>query len=80
MTSLFVWLILALASPVLAGETGKATSPPQRTLIRSVPAGNVYVYENAAGETVEEMENRQGHLRRSAVWSVLSVSSVWSRC
>jgi RNA-splicing ligase RtcB len=27
-----------------------------------VPAGNVYAYENAAGETVEEMENRQGKL------------------
>jgi hypothetical protein len=33
-----------------------------RTLIRSVPAGHVYTYENAAGETVEEMENRQGTL------------------
>jgi hypothetical protein len=27
-----------------------------------VPAGNVYAYENAAGETVAEMENRQGKL------------------
>jgi hypothetical protein len=39
-----------------------STTPPRRTLIRSAPAGNVYAYENAAGETVEEMENRQGKL------------------
>jgi hypothetical protein len=60
--TLAVLLRLALASPALAGETGQGTSPPQRTLIRSVPAGNVYSYENAAGETVEETENRQGKL------------------
>jgi hypothetical protein len=40
-----------------------APAPPTRTLINRVPAGNVYSYENAAGETVEEMENRQGQLR-----------------
>jgi hypothetical protein len=39
-----------------------STALPMRTLIRSVPAGHVYTYENAAGETVEEMENRQGTL------------------
>jgi hypothetical protein len=39
-----------------------AAEPSKRTLIRSVPAGNVYTYENAAGETVEETENRQGKL------------------
>src|SRR5918992_6131766 len=39
-----------------------APAPPMRTLIRSAPAGNVYAYENAAGETVEETENRQGKL------------------
>jgi Family of unknown function (DUF6030) len=39
-----------------------APSPPKRTLIRRVPAGNVYTYENAAGETVEEMEKSQGKL------------------
>ena len=54
--------LLALASPALASEPGKPTSPPTRTLIRSVPAGSVYAYGNAAGETVEEMENRQGKL------------------
>jgi hypothetical protein len=37
-------------------------APPKRTLIRSAPAVNVYAYENAAGETVEETENRQGKL------------------
>jgi hypothetical protein len=55
-------LLLSLASPALTGETGQGTLPPQRTLIRSVPAGNVYSYENTAGETVEETENRQGKL------------------
>lgn len=54
--------LLALASPAWTGDTGNVTSPPNRTLIRSVPAGNVYSYENAAGETVEETENRQGKL------------------
>jgi hypothetical protein len=39
-----------------------AFSPLKRTRIRSVPAGNVYAYENTAGETVEEIENRQGQL------------------
>jgi hypothetical protein len=39
-----------------------STTPPTRMLIRSAPAGNVYAYENAAGETVEETENRQGKL------------------
>jgi hypothetical protein len=45
-------------------STTSATSPssPQRTLIRSAPAGKVYSYENAAGETVEETENWQGKL------------------
>jgi hypothetical protein len=64
---MILWL-LAIASPILAGidapanNMGKATPPPQRTLIRSAPAGNVYAYENAAGETAEETENRQGKL------------------
>jgi hypothetical protein len=57
---LMVAVLLALAShapnPLLAAE------PSKRTLIRSVPAGNVYSYENAMGETVEEIENRQGKL------------------
>jgi hypothetical protein len=40
-----------------------STSPPQRTLIRSTPGGyKVYSYENTAGETVEEWENRPGKL------------------
>jgi hypothetical protein len=41
-----------------------AAEPLQRTLIRSVPASNVYSYENAACEAVKdkEMENRQGKL------------------
>jgi hypothetical protein len=55
-------VILALTNPALAGEMGKATSPTTRTLIRSVPAGNIYSYENAAGEAVEEIETRQGKL------------------
>lgn len=53
-------VLLALASR--APNLLLAAEPPQRTLIRSVPAGNVYEYENAAGETVEEMENRHGKL------------------
>jgi hypothetical protein len=53
----------APSSPVPT-STALTTSParPTRTLIRSAPAGHVYAYENAAGETVEEMENRQGTL------------------
>jgi hypothetical protein len=60
MRAVLVLLLLALASadPNLL----LAVKPPKRTLIRSVPAGNVYSYENAAGETVEELENRQGKL------------------
>jgi hypothetical protein len=61
-TRLLLVVGLFLVSPALASETGQATSPPQRTLIRSAPPVNVYSYENAAGETVEEMENRQGKL------------------
>jgi hypothetical protein len=53
-------MLTALASP--APNLLLAAEPSQRTLIRSVPAGNVYTYENAAGETVEETENRQGKL------------------
>jgi hypothetical protein len=53
-------LLLALASPAL--NLLLAAELPQRTLIRSVPAGKVYAYENAVGETVEETENRQGKL------------------
>jgi hypothetical protein len=53
-------LLLTLASS--ASNLLFAAEPSQRTLIRSVPAGYVYSYENAAGETVEEMENRQGKL------------------
>jgi hypothetical protein len=49
-------------------DMGKAPSPPQRRLIRSVPAANVYAYENAAGETVEEIENRQGRLINRRFW------------
>jgi hypothetical protein len=55
-----VALLLALASPT--PNLLLAVESPKRTLIRSVPAGNVYAYENVAGETVEEMENRQGKL------------------
>jgi hypothetical protein len=58
----WILVVLALTMPTLAGETGHGTAPPTRTLIRSVPAGNVYSYENAAGETVGETENRQGKL------------------
>jgi hypothetical protein len=57
---LVVVMLTALASP--AANLLLAAEPSQRTLIRSVPAGNVYTYENAAGETVEETENRQGKL------------------
>jgi hypothetical protein len=53
-------LLLALASP--APNLLLAAEPPKRTLIRSVPAGNIYEYENTAGETVEEIETRQGKL------------------
>jgi hypothetical protein len=49
------------SSPVSTSTT-PTTSSPKRTLLRSVPAGNVYSYENAMGETVEEMETRQGKL------------------
>jgi hypothetical protein len=53
----------APSSPVPTSPTlTTSTTPPTRTLIRSAPAGNVYAYENAAGETVEETENRQGKL------------------
>jgi hypothetical protein len=55
-----VALLLALVSPT--SDLLRAAEPPKRTLIRSVPAGNVYAYENAASETVEEMENRHGKL------------------
>jgi hypothetical protein len=54
--------------PAPSSPAPKATTlttspaPPTRTLIRSAPAVNVYAYENAAGETVEETENRQGQL------------------
>jgi len=57
---LVVAMLMALASP--APNLLPAAEPSKRTLIRSVPAGNVYSYENAAGETVEETENRQGKL------------------
>jgi hypothetical protein len=60
MRAVVVFLLLALASPAL--NLLLAAEPPQRTLIRSTPPVNVYSYENAAGETVEEMENRQGQL------------------
>jgi hypothetical protein len=53
-------MLMVLASP--APNLLLADEPSKRTLIRSVPAGNVYSYENAAGETVEELENRQGKL------------------
>ena len=53
----------APSSPVPTSPTlTTSTTPPTRTLIRSAPAGNVYAYEDAAGETVEETENRQGKL------------------
>jgi hypothetical protein len=42
--------------------TPTTASAPQRTIVKTVPAGTVYAHENAAGETVEEMENRQGQL------------------
>jgi hypothetical protein len=54
-------LLFALVGP--APLLLMAAEPPQRTLIRSTPGGyQVYSYENAAGETVEETENRQGKL------------------
>lgn len=58
---LVVAMLMALAYP--APNLLLAAEPPQRTLIRSTPGGyKVYSYENAAGETVEETENRQGKL------------------
>jgi hypothetical protein len=57
---LMVAVLLALASH--APKLLLAAEPSKRTLLKSVPAGNVYSYENAVGETVEEMENRQGQL------------------
>jgi Family of unknown function (DUF6030) len=53
-----VFMALASSAPNLL----LAAEPSKRTLVRSVPAGNIYEYENAAGETVEELENRQGKL------------------
>jgi Family of unknown function (DUF6030) len=53
-------ILLALASS--AQNLLLAAEPSKRTLVRSVPAGNIYEYENTAGETVEELENRQGKL------------------
>jgi hypothetical protein len=53
----------APSSHVPTGTTSTSSpTPPTRTLIKSVPAGRLYTYENAAGETVEETENRQGKL------------------
>ena len=44
-------------------EPATCCRSPPRTLIRSTPGGyKVYSYENAAGETVEEMENPLGKL------------------
>jgi hypothetical protein len=60
MRAVVVLLLLVLASH--APNLLLAAEPQKRTLIRSVRAGNVYSYENAAGETVEELENRQGKL------------------
>jgi hypothetical protein len=60
--TLVILALVLVASPVLAGEIGQDSSPPHRTLIRSTPAGNVYTYKNAVGETVEETENQQGKL------------------
>jgi hypothetical protein len=54
-------VLIALASP--APNLLLAAEPPPRTLIRSTPGGyKVYSYENAVGETVEEMENPLGKL------------------
>jgi hypothetical protein len=62
--ALLFWASSVLSGPeALPSETGKATPPPNRTLIRSTPGGyKVYSYENTAGETVEETENPQGKL------------------
>ena len=57
---LVVAMLVAVTIP--APNLLPAAEPSKRTLIRSVPAGHVYAYENAAGETVEETENRQGKL------------------
>ena len=56
MTLTTLALMLALATP--APNLLLAAGLPKRTLIRSVPAGNVYASENVAGKTVEEDENR----------------------
>ena len=50
------------ARALVPGAHVHRPDPLSRTLIRSAPAVNVYAYENAAGETVEETENRQGKL------------------
>jgi hypothetical protein len=50
-------MLLIRTSPTLT-----TASAPKRTIVKTVPARTVYAYENAAGETVEEMENRQGQL------------------
>jgi hypothetical protein len=39
-----------------------AAAPPTRRVIKRTPAATFYAYENAAGETVEEMENLQGKI------------------
>ena len=56
MTLTTLALMLALATP--APNLLLAAGPPKRTLIKSVPAGNVYASENVVGKTVEEDENR----------------------
>lgn len=43
-------------------STPTTASTLKRTIVKTAPAGTVYAYENAAGETVEEMENRKGQL------------------
>jgi hypothetical protein len=49
-------------SVIRTTSTPTTASAPKRTILKTVPAGTVYAYENTAGETVEEMENRQGQL------------------
>jgi hypothetical protein len=77
MRAVVVLLLLALASH--APNLLLAAEPQKRTLIRSVPAGNVYSYENAAGETVEELENRQGKLISRHFYRA-SYTSIAQRC
>jgi hypothetical protein len=47
---------------IRTSSTPTAASTLKRTIVKMAPAGTVYAYENAAGETVEEMESQHGQL------------------